>query len=617
MPGIVGLVQSSGTDVAETVAASARKLQHLDTLTMLSGTFDGVGLAQVWRDQARPDRDWVDENNFAVRIAGHVLEDGTEPRRLVARDIAETYRTTGHIPADRYDGCFTIVVVDKARRRLIVAGDRIGALPVYFARHAQAFAFGPEAKTVLAAARITPRIRREGAASFLIFGYGLGVTTLFEGVSHLEPATTLTVDLDSLDVRTERYWNLTFRPSRALRRRSAAEGAIYDTLLASQRLVLCDNPASYEVLLSGGLDSRGVMAFADVLKRPPAQAFTWGAKDTVENSDANIARRVAEHYRVPHRFLSYDAQEFVNNAHAWIYVSELANDNIGWFAEGQPTLARVYRSGAAFSIAGDVVWDSGGFAFNEMEMRRAVLPPGLPGPLAACLRATVRDECQRLYDSEVAHVLSACASRDLSDRKEYLYLNARVARYILSLGYYREHAIEVRRPFLSKAALELFAILPQGHRVEKNAYQSMLQHRFPQLMAIPEQSVWSLPDWEHDLRAPGPLREMIRTYLDRDRVEGGVLGSLLDGDAFVARRDAYFAAAPTPTAVAKPFKARFPLRARVLPFVQRHKAVDRLSRLVRVGPGFLPRRDFDLMRCVALITMAEEHLDRFGAPSAR
>ena len=89
MPGIVGLVQSSGTDVAETVAASARKLQHLDTLTMLSGTFDGVGLAQVWRDQARPDRDWVDESDFAVRIAGHVLEDGSRPRRLVARDIAE------------------------------------------------------------------------------------------------------------------------------------------------------------------------------------------------------------------------------------------------------------------------------------------------------------------------------------------------------------------------------------------------------------------------------------------------------------------------------------------------------------------------------------------------
>jgi hypothetical protein len=65
MPGIVGLVQSGGTDVAETVAASASKLQHLDTLTMLSGTFDGVGLAQVWRDQARPDRDWVDENDFA------------------------------------------------------------------------------------------------------------------------------------------------------------------------------------------------------------------------------------------------------------------------------------------------------------------------------------------------------------------------------------------------------------------------------------------------------------------------------------------------------------------------------------------------------------------------
>lgn len=616
MPGIVGLVQSDGADVLEIVAAAARKLQHLDTLTMRSGVFDGVGLAQVWRDEPRPDRDWCDEGDLALRVAGHVLLDGSAPRRLDAKALIADYRASGRIPAENYDGAFMIVVVDRARRTVSVTNDRTGAFPVHFARHGNAFAFGPESKAVLAAAGMTPRLSRDGVASFVIFGYCLSSITAFDGVTRVEPASTLTIDLDSLAHRSRRYWNLCFRPLPSVRARRAAENAHYEALLASQRLMLCDHPASYQVLLSGGLDSRGVLAFADVLKQPPAWAFTWGLSDMVPKSDAFVARRVAEHYHVPHRFLSYDSREFVPNAHDWIYVSELANDNVGWFAEGQPTLARVYRSGADFAIAGDVAWDSGGYAFNEMQMRRGVLPPGLPDPLNACLRAGAQEECQRVYDSEIASILSSCENDDLTDRKEYLYLNGRVARYILTLGYYREHAIEVRRPFISKAALDMFASFPRQHRVEKNVYISMMRRRFPRLMAIPEQSLGSLPDWDREVRTPGPLRDLWLRYTERERVEASVLGSLLDADKFASRREAYFSAAPPPPK-RPPLKARFPFRDRVLPFVQRDRAVARLSRLVRAGPGFLPRDDFDLMRCVALVTMLEESLDRFGSARAR
>ncbi len=616
MPGIVGVVRSDGVDPGPATAAAARKLQHLDTLTMRAGAFGKVALAQVWRDEPHVDRDWYDEGNLAVRVAGHVLQDGSPARRLNARDLAATYRASGRIPAEDYDGAFTIVVVDLDRKRLLVVSDRVGALPVYYARRDHVFAFGPEIKTVLAASGMTPRLHPDGIASFLIFGYCLATRTLFEGVSNLEPASTMTVELESLTYTIERYWNLRFRPSRKLRSRAAAEKAIYDTLLASQRLILCDDPRSYEVFLSGGLDSRGVVAFADVLGKPPATTFTWGASDTVTQSDAFIARRVAEHFHLPHRFLSYETKEFVANARDWVYVSELANDNIGWFAEGQPTLANVYRSDATFAIAGDVVWDSGGFAFSPMEMRRAVLPPDLPVPLAASLTPAATAHYRGVYNGEIERVLASCDHDDLTDRKEYLYLNARVARYILSLGYYREHAVEVRRPFLSKAALELFATLPQSHRVEKNAYASMLRHRFPSLMAIPEQSMWSLPDWERELRTPGALQETWKQYTERDRVAAGPVGKSLDLDVFMARRDAYFTSAPPPV-FPKPFKARFPLRDRVLPIVQRNKAIDRVSRLVRVGPGFLPRKDFDLMRCVVLLNMLDESLDRFVAPAAR
>jgi hypothetical protein len=615
MPGIVGLVRADGADVEQTVASAARKLQHLDSLTMRAKASDGVGLAAVWRDEPRPDRDWHDDAGVAVRIAGHILQDGPSPRRLRASDIARAYRESGRVPLEHYDGAFTIVVVDRARRRVTVSNDRIGAYPLYYGAAHGAVAFAPEAKAVLAAAAIAPRLRREGVVSLLAFGYCLGRTTLFEDVHCLEPASTLTIDLDSLAYGTERYWNLRFRGTRELRNRAHAEKVLYETLRASQSLILCDDPPSYEVLLSGGLDSRGVVAFADALGKRPSAAFTWGATPSIPDSDAFVARRIADAYHVPHRFLAYDTGDFVAHARDWAYVSELANDNVGWCAEGQPTLTRVYRSGAAFTIAGDVVWDSGGFVFSESEMRQNVVSPDLPPALTACLGRHA-DEGRHVFDDQINQTLASCEHDDLTDRKDYFYLNARVARFIMSLGYYREHAIEVRRPFLTRAAIDLFAGLPQSHRVEKNIYVSMLRDRFARLMEIPEQSVDSLPNWEHDVRAQGALREFLLHYLDRGRVEGGALATILDGDAFVARRDAYFATAAPPP-VRPPLKARFPLRERLLPFVQRHRAVDRLSRLVRKGSAISRRTDFDVLRSIALVTMLEESLDRFSASPMR
>src|SRR6187549_1832596 len=104
MPGIVGLVQSGGADASETVAQAARTLVHLDSLTMRSGTIDGVAIAQVWRDAPLVERDWFEDRDLAVRVTGHVLVDGSAPKRLLARDLADAYRAAGRIPAEDYDG---------------------------------------------------------------------------------------------------------------------------------------------------------------------------------------------------------------------------------------------------------------------------------------------------------------------------------------------------------------------------------------------------------------------------------------------------------------------------------------------------------------------------------
>jgi len=613
MPGIVGVLRSDGEDISGPLATATGRLRHLESIRALWRLVPGGGLGQAWRDDTFEARDWwVDEaGGVAIAIAGHIFSDEGAPRRLRAADLAETYRAQGTLPAETYDGAFVIAVFDRPRGRLLVYNDRVGTQPVFYARTARVFCFAPEVKAVLAGAQMPPRLSAEGLTLFLTMGYCVGRRTLFEDVHALEPGSCITVDMDSLALDVRRYWNLEFRPARELKKRRAAEDAYYDTLLRSHRLVLCDDPHSHEVLLTGGLDSRGAIAFFDAVGRPPSAAFTWGLRDDIPESDACVARAIAELYGVPFRFLRYDTDAFLANAREWAYTSELANDNIGWYAEGQPILASAYRSGAAFTVAGDVVWDGGGFAFNDYEVRVNSVPPFLAPELIACLRPEKREFGVATYDAALDGVLATCDSDDLTDRKDYLYYYARMARFILSLGYYRELAVEVRRPFLSRAAIALFQALPQSHRVEKSGYVSMMQRRFPRLMRIEEQTVLSLPDWEHDLRAKPDLRAFFLEYLDGERIAGGALGGLMDPAALGALRDAYFNATPTPVSRAGLSRARR-LRRRLVPFVQRHRTIDHVSRILRGGARIPARSTFDVLRSVALVTLLEEQLARFA-----
>jgi hypothetical protein len=79
-----------------------------------------------------------------------------------------------------------------------------------------------------------------------------------------------------------------------------------------------------------------------------------------------------------------------------------------------------------------------------------------------------------------------------ADRRDFLYLHGRVARFIFALGYYKEFATEVRRPFLLGNVLDVLAEAP--FRAEKNLYISMVGRFFPAVAAVPPRSADSLPN---------------------------------------------------------------------------------------------------------------------------
>src|SRR5581483_10253458 len=100
-------------------------------------------------------------------------------------------------------GMFGIALWDAARRRLVVARDRIGEKPMYYRVEGSTLLFGSECKAILQAIR-RRAVDRQAVCDYLALGYVPASRTFYDGISKLPPAHLLVFENGSADVR--KYW---------------------------------------------------------------------------------------------------------------------------------------------------------------------------------------------------------------------------------------------------------------------------------------------------------------------------------------------------------------------------------------------------------------------------
>jgi hypothetical protein len=597
MPGLVGHVASSSATAD--VSRALQKLAHFARYT--STTFKhtpAMHVGHVLRPsrRAEPATAISPDARIAVHLVGHAVR-LTQPRGdISAARFLDDY-LQGTFDPDIADGGFVGCIVDLNQNCLQIFNDRLGTLPVVYAKNARGFAFAPEAKAVFATLGIQPKYAASGVVSLLTAGYCLGDETLFEEIRCLEPGSILRIDLATLELKSHRYWKLTYEENKDLRNRNDASAALYESIKTSHETVL-DPESAFDVLLSGGLDSRCMFASAVRTGRIPKRAFGWGGQADIPYTDPYIAAKLAAHFGVRYDFFRYDTDAFLENAKPWSYTSELANDNIGWYAEGASVLANSYDSSMDYTMVGDENWGWGGDPKNFEEMLSEVLPATLHGRFAECAKPQVRESSAAMYRASIMRVLRDSENTRLVDQKDFLYLHGRVARFIFSLGYYKELAVEVRRPFMTRATLEVVRGLPPQFRFHKNLYCSMLNEYFPELRQFPRNLTSSLPDWRHDITRKPQLRDFFARLLSRKALEASAVSELLDPSA-VENAWTEYAQQPVQPLDRSVRKSRL-LKNWLIP--------DRalIWRAGRGAVGGTTRSDFDFFRALALLVLLEQ-----------
>lgn len=217
--------------------------------------------------------------------------------------IVHLYEAHGLKFVERLNGQFAIALWDKPQRRLVLARDRAGILPLFHARDGGRLVFASEVKSLLRGLSSRPQLNRAALDQVFTFWSTVGATTLFEGVEQLPPGHLLVAEDGR--VRIERYWDWMFREPGDYRRGRVAElgRELHDLLLDATRIRLrADVPVG--AYLSGGLDSTALVALmceGGVKPNTFSLAFTDPALDESEHQLA-----AAAHFGVNHRTIRVD-----------------------------------------------------------------------------------------------------------------------------------------------------------------------------------------------------------------------------------------------------------------------------------------------------------------------
>jgi asparagine synthase (glutamine-hydrolysing) len=209
--------------------------------------------------------------------------------------IVHAYEQWGEQAFGRLRGMFGLAIWDRRRDTLLVARDRAGIKPVYYAERAGRLYFGSEIKSLLVAGGADRNIDLGALDHYLTFLYTPRDASIFRGVRKLPPGHYLR--WTNGHVHVKEYWRLPAEETFAGTDDEAAHQLHAVLRDAVRSHLISDVPLG--AFLSGGIDSSLVVGLMAEVSERRVQTFSIGF-DEPQFDELDHARRVAGHFNTDH-----------------------------------------------------------------------------------------------------------------------------------------------------------------------------------------------------------------------------------------------------------------------------------------------------------------------------
>jgi asparagine synthase (glutamine-hydrolysing) len=207
----------------------------------------------------------------------------------------------------KFNGMFALALWDRKDKTLLLARDRYGIKPLYYARQGNTLAFGSEQKAITAQLGFNRTLNKPALLEYFTFQNIFTDQTLLEGIHILKAGHYATLNTHSNAFSTQQYWDYRFRePDHSASKQEYLEELDRLFKQAVNRQLVSD--VELGAYLSGGMDSGSITAIA-AQQFPYLKTFTCGfdlssasgielAFDERVKAEAMSARFKTEHYEM-------------------------------------------------------------------------------------------------------------------------------------------------------------------------------------------------------------------------------------------------------------------------------------------------------------------------------
>jgi asparagine synthase (glutamine-hydrolysing) len=425
------------------------------------------------------------------------------------------------------EGAFVLAIWDRARRELIIANDRFGLYPLYYAHYAGRLVFAPEMKGILCDSGFRKQLDLKALAEYVRFQQLLGDKTFFENIQLLPSASVLTYDLINDSCSIVPYWTLDDIPNRP---DVSFDEAVEEAGRLLRRAVQRLSGDTYRpgVYLSGGLDSRTILG---LIERRPVVSLTYGMRNC---RDVYYARRIAEAVGSDHHWFDLPNGEWVKEQvdfhldltegfHSWIHAHgistlpqgrQLMDVNLtGW---GGGT---VMGHGDSIEPLQASAVDDTAFVIRLFDLfnQKYTWPSVTEAEESLLYGESFREELRGLAFESFQSEISSYLDYRPDVRGEYFYIRNHCRRLTQNLVTFTRSHIEVRFPFFDYDLFEFLFSLPAAVRGHRLLYRALIQREIPRLAYIPYDHDEFLPTthlWVHGAHALAvKLKRRLRRHL--------------------------------------------------------------------------------------------------------
>ena len=331
-----------------------------------------------------------------IAYSGHLLPDDAALSNLDPGAVADLLltglRERGYLALESYDGTFALAWFDATANRLHLICDRFGVEPLYYADLGHSVVFASRLRDLRSSGYLLGGLSGQGLVEFLTYCWVPSTATLDRGALRVGAGQAAEIAPGRGVVQISNWYRLSFSDPFTGDERHIAEG-FRDML---QRAVVRRlGPLPVGVLLSGGMDSSSVLAFARQHEAGEINTYAFRCEGHTFD-ESYFSRALSDELRTRHTEVNYGEPEA-------LLQEELAGEMEVPFCDiginvGTWLTTRAARGEVSYVLTGD-----GGdemWASHPVYAAQRLLRPYDRLPIPGVVRRTLRSAADLLHDSD-------------------------------------------------------------------------------------------------------------------------------------------------------------------------------------------------------------------------